>query len=216
MGHFIAADIFTVPRRDGTVGHLNKAKRDESSLSATGIQCRAATWRSVGTTTKSRSAVLSVWKKGGSLPKGWQEKIPTVVPLDEGLSATGGMRQSKDDSEMTPAVDSERSNTTTSKVGEDGNDRSPVLAMECEMETTTSESEVARISIVDRRVSGKRQTMPVQITPSSSNALVQVEVCAHSETHEAASNSAACCQKISVRMAALVKRHGFLVEKHDH
>ena len=142
--------------------------------------------------------------------------MPTVMPLDEGLSATGGMHQSKGDSEMTPAVDSGWPNTTTSKVGEDGNDRSPVLAMECEMVTTTSESEVARISIVDRRVSGKRQTMPVQITPSSSNALVQVEVCVHSETHEAASNSAACCQKISVRMAALVKRHGFLVEKHDH
>ena len=65
--------------------------------------------------------------------------MPTVVPLNEGLSATGEMRQSKGDSEMTPAVDSERSNTTTSKVGEDGNDRSPVLAMECEMVTATGD-----------------------------------------------------------------------------
>ena len=85
--------------------------------------------------------------------------MPTVVPLDEGLSATGGMRQSKDDSGMTPAVDSERSNTTPSKVGEDGNDRSPVLAMEYEMVTTTSESEVAHISIVDRRWESAKQCL---------------------------------------------------------
>jgi DNA polymerase III epsilon subunit-like protein len=89
-------------------------------------------------------------EEGASLPKGWLETMPAVVPLEEGLSATGGMRQGEGDSEMTPAVDSERSNTSTSTVGEDGNDRSLILAMDCEMVTTTSGSEVARISIVDR------------------------------------------------------------------
>ena len=68
------------------------------------------------------------------------------MPLDEGLSATGGMRQSKGDSEMTPAVDSERSNTSTSTVGEDGTDRSQILAVECEMAATTSGSEAAQRS----------------------------------------------------------------------